>query len=424
MSLETLSPPRWVRWILPQPHLLVSIAMYFGVLLTFFLRRSQRDLTLLHPDVVIVTLGIVLLLCLDRLQEYVFRQKQVHRYAALYFIALRVVLIEVVSYADQYQFSTFLYLLIPFVGWSDLGSKIGYGLAGFVWMVYFARFVQCTNCAANVHSTDNLLLFTIGLIFVLTVSNGMVQEKASRQRAETLLRDLDNTHQQLKAYAEQIEELATTKERNRLARDIHDSLGHYLTVINVQLEKAVAYRTLKPDEADQAVSDAKRIASEALREVRRSVGALRNAGESFHFTAEVARLVQNIRSSSLRVTFDVDGSPERMSRQILETLYRAVQEGLTNAQKHAAASHIHIAAQFGADEARLVIADDGTGFDPQNIAAQTGGSFGLFGVRERLMFVNGELTIESGSGRGTRLVIRIPNPVAQPMNQEMKAAAL
>lgn len=108
----------------------------------------------------------------------------------------------------------------------------------------------------------------VGIILVITIARVVAKEKASRARAEEL-------HRQLQAYAGQIAELATTRERNRLARSIHDTLGHYLTVINVQLEKSLAVRDKKPREADQAVSDAKRVAREALQEVRQSVGALR-----------------------------------------------------------------------------------------------------------------------------------------------------
>src|SRR6185369_9754171 len=85
-------------------------------------------------------------------------------------------------------------------------------------------------------------------------------ERFSRARAEQLLEELEISHRQLKAYAGQVAELATTRERNRLARDIHDSLGHYLTVINVQLEKAEVFRDRDQGAASQAVADARSLA--------------------------------------------------------------------------------------------------------------------------------------------------------------------
>jgi signal transduction histidine kinase len=88
------------------------------------------------------------------------------------------------------------------------------------------------------------------------------KEKASRTRAEELFAELEASHRQLKEYAGQVAELATTRERNRLARDIHDTPGHFLTVINVQLEKALAYRETKPQEAGEAISSVKRLADE------------------------------------------------------------------------------------------------------------------------------------------------------------------
>jgi DNA-binding NarL/FixJ family response regulator len=99
---------------------------------------------------------------------------------------------------------------------------------------------------------NNFIIFTLGLIFAITMARTVIKEKESRVRAEQLLTELEASHQQLKTYSEQVAELATTRERNRLARDIHDTLGHYLTVINVQLEKALAFRKRDPHEADLA----------------------------------------------------------------------------------------------------------------------------------------------------------------------------
>jgi signal transduction histidine kinase len=148
---------------------------------------------------------------------------------------------------------------------------------------------------------------------------------------------LEEAHRQLSIYAEQVEELATTKERNRLARDIHDSLGHFLTIINVQLEKALLFRERDQKEADQAVRDAKRLASEALQDVRRSVSTLRTMEERFTFTPAITELVERVQSSQSELSFQMKGSEEGYARQALMSLFRAAQEGLTNIQKAATA---------------------------------------------------------------------------------------
>jgi signal transduction histidine kinase len=245
----------------------------------------------------------------------------------------------------------------------------------------------------------------------MTMARVVMTEKASRTRAEQLFGELERSHQQLKIYAEQVAELVTAKERNRLARDIHDSLGHYLTVINVQLEKALAIRSKKPQEADQAVSDAKRLAREALQDVRRSVETLRTGEEAFSCVSAVNALVDQVRTSQLVADLRIEGSEAGFSKQGLMTLYRAVQEGLTNVQKHAGTAHVRIELLFEAHSACLRVSDNGCGFEPatlQNVQSGQAGGYGLRGIQERLELAGGLLHIESYLGAGTTLVVTVP----------------
>jgi signal transduction histidine kinase len=203
------------------------------------------------------------------------------------------------------------------------------------------------------------------------------------------------------------------EERNRLARDIHDSLGHYMTVINVQLEKAIAFQDRKPEEANQAVRDSKRLASQALKEVRRSVSALRSTQEPFSLSQALAELVDNMNSSQFSIELEIEGSEQGFSKQSLTTLYRAAQEGLTNIQKHAQASQATVRLRLAAQQANLYIGDNGRGFDsitPDRI--KTNDHYGLQGLRERLELIHGSLKVESAPGEGARLFITVPkNPL-------------
>ena len=255
-----------------------------------------------------------------------------------------------------------------------------------------------------------LVLFTVGIVLVTTIVRAAAKEKASREHAEELFAALEISHHQLQEYAGQAAELATTKERNRVARDIHDTLGHYLTVINVQLEKALALREKKPEEATQAVSDAKHLASEALQDIRRSVGALRTAQELPKFSSSLTELVARIQSDTCTITLNIEGNESSFPRQGLLALYRAAQEGLTNIQKHAHASNIWLDIHFKEHEATLSLRDDGHGFDItqwQKAEPQFSGGYGLRGVGERLELVGGSLQVESALEQGTRLLVTL-----------------
>jgi signal transduction histidine kinase len=292
------------------------------------------------------------------------------------------------------------------------GNKVSYCVAAIAWITYVVKlWLRTSDWYHNDRIVNNLIVFTLGLIFSITMARTVVGEKASRAHAEQLLAELEKSHQQLKTYAAQVAELATTKERNRLARDIHDSLGHYLTVINVQLEKALAFRRRKPAEADLAVSDAKRLASEALQDVRRSVGTLRATDETFTFSAAIDELVERVRSDQLALEVSIQGSEVDFSKQALIALYRAVQEGLTNVQKHAKANAVHLDVQFAEHETTMCLRDNGNGFDLsllQALQPERDGQYGLQGLQERLELVGGRLHIESVPGQGTQLFVAIP----------------
>lgn len=185
-----------------------------------------------------------------------------------------------------------------------------------------------------------------------------------------------------------------------------------MTVVNVQLEKVMAFRDRNPHKADQAVRDAKHLASEALKDVRRSVGTLRSPPE-FSLSQSLRDLVHNMNTEQFAIELKIEGDEAGFSRQSRLTLYRAAQEGLTNIQKHAQANRVTIRLQLKSHEAQLWIVDNGQGFDPTILAgSQLNGHYGLAGVRERLELINGSFELESNLAAGTSLLITVPkNPL-------------
>lgn len=408
-----LCQQRGWTWILaPKPFDVVSSLLYLGVVFTDWYISCDCE----SPGTKLLLIsGIVLiLLSIDRL-EYWWYGEETPAVSAIALLLARILLIECVAQLDHFNISPFLYLIPPFLATLYFGNRVGYLLAGLAWIVYqFKQWMYEPYWYQNGRVVNNFIIFTLGLIFAITMARTVTKEKESRVRAEQLLTELEASHQQLKAYSTQVAELATTKERNRLARDIHDTLGHYLTVINVQLEKALAFRKLNSQEADQAVSDAKRLASEALQDVRISVGALRATDEAFTFSSAINNLVDRVRGTSLSIEVDITGNDAGYSKQALITLYRAAQEGLTNIQKHAHASSVQMSIHFLESEVNLTLSDNGCGFAVTHLVSrqpgQDGqyGQYGLQGVQERLETVGGHLQVDSRIGEGTRLFVTVP----------------
>src|SRR6266849_4008723 len=404
----------WTWWLVPKQINLASSLMYIGVLVPYLYSFATRSgynppVALWQAALMIVT--TVALLAVDRVEYFFYREETPTR-AAIFLLLTRIVFIEILSWLDQFRYTPFLYFIVLFLACLYFGELAGYCLAVLAWVVYFVKHIYyAPGWLSDGTELHYLVLFTVGIVLVITIARVVSKEKASRTRAEELLADLEASHQQLKEYAGQVAELATTRERNRLARDIHDTLGHYLTVINVQLERALVFRDKKPEEAVQALSDAKRLASEALQDVRRSVGTLRTTQELPEFTPSLTGLVERVRSDTCAVELNMEGDEDSFSKQRLLALYRAVQEGLTNVQRHAGASHIWIDLHFRKREATLVLRDNGHGFDAaswQQGEPERDGGYGLQGLQERLELLGGGLQIESAPAQGTTLRVTLP----------------
>jgi signal transduction histidine kinase len=215
--------------------------------------------------------------------------------------------------------------------------------------------------------------------------------------------ELAVVNQKLREYAANAEALAVAQERNRLAREIHDGLGHYLTAINMQLRAAQAVSEQDPAQAKAALGNAQTLAQEALADVRRSVSALRaDPASSRPLPETLSRLLAETQASGLETSFSLAGAPRALPPQVEFTLYRVVQEGLTNVRKHARAGRVDLQLEYRPDCVRLSLQDDGAG------AAALGEGFGLLGLQERVGLVGGVFRTQTAPGEGFNLQIEIP----------------
>ena len=207
-------------------------------------------------------------------------------------------------------------------------------------------------------------------------------------------------------------ELGAVQERNRLAREIHDTLAQGLTAITLQLEAAdlLLEDAAQPDHHQRgraAIQRALELARANLDEARRSVLDLRAVPLEGRPLAEALALMAGecqLRSG-IDVGFEAVGGGIPLPTRIEVGLYRVAQEALTNIVSHAQAEHIFLQIEVSLDQARLTIEDDGVGFDPDHIPE---GRFGLVGMSERAHLLGGHLEVQSNLGAGTRLQITIP----------------
>jgi len=241
------------------------------------------------------------------------------------------------------------------------------------------------------------LVYGTGIVFVVVFTRVATSEREART-------ELAEANQMLREHAAQIEDLATTKERNRLAREIHDSLGHYLTVVNVQIAAAQTVLAHDQSRAQDHLSKAQILTQDGLAEVRRSVAALRaSPAESLPLPDALTKLTGQWNAVGLRAKLAVDGPIRLLTPQANLTLYRAAQEALTNVGKHAHATTVDLHLDYRRqDLIRLSIKDDGVGSNNSEAG------FGLLGVHERVQLLNGQVRVRTDCGKGFELEVELP----------------
>jgi signal transduction histidine kinase len=203
---------------------------------------------------------------------------------------------------------------------------------------------------------------------------------------------------------------AVADERARIARELHDVVGHSVSVMTVQA--SAVRRLLRPHQEKQrdALLVVEQTGREALAEMRRMVGVLRRPEEAPALAPQPSlqyldKLVEHAREAGLPVELSIEGEPEQLPAGVDLTAYRLVQEGLTNALKHAQARHAKVLVRYGEGGVELTVSDDGRG-----VGSGDGGGHGLVGMRERVTVYGGEL--EAGPRPGGGYLLRATLPLS------------
>ncbi|AHJ29055.1 sensor histidine kinase [Nodularia spumigena CS-584] len=242
------------------------------------------------------------------------------------------------------------------------------------------------------------LIFGLSLIFILLLMNTVISERQSREK-------LAIANEKLRQYALKIENQATLEERNRIAREIHDSLGHSLTALNLQLETALKLWQSHPVKAQAFLARAKELGSKSLNDVRQSVSTMRyNPLQGQTLEQAIASLLEDFhRSNGISPTCHIN-LEYSLPSDIIISIYRIIQESLTNISKYAIASEVKLEITTNKGSFRLIIEDNGKGFD---IMQNTTG-FGLQSMRDRTLALGGEFQINSTPGSGCEIIVNIP----------------
>src|SRR5216683_2153140 len=227
--------------------------------------------------------------------------------------------------------------------------------------------------------------------------------------------------EQMAVIRQKLRSSAVLEERNRIARELHDTLEQELAGITMQLDLAVDCFQEAPGVAQHALKTARDMSRHSMVEARRSVWDLRcQLLEDGDLVSALAQIVEPlVPPEQTKVDFKIQGSPVRLPGPVEMNLLRIGQEAVANAVKHGRARNVSIELRYAAASVCLTVMDDGQGF----AAGQSSppGHFGLLDMRERAQSMGSHLRVESEHGRGTRIAVEVPLHPLEGIDEELKA---
>ena len=225
--------------------------------------------------------------------------------------------------------------------------------------------------------------------------------------------------EQMFVIREKLRHSAVLEERNRIARELHDTLEQELAGITMQLDLAADCFQQAPRIAQQALEAARDMSRHSMVEARRSVWDLRcQLLERCDLISALSQIVEPLVSNQHAVDVKIQGSPVRLPAQVEMNLLRIGQEAVANAVKHGRAQHVNIELHYASSSVCLAVTDDGQGFAAGRPAPT--GHFGLLDMRERAQSMGTELKIESQPGCGTRIAVEVPVRLSEAIDAELK----
>jgi signal transduction histidine kinase len=242
-----------------------------------------------------------------------------------------------------------------------------------------------------------ITLLALVLLFLQLLITIVLAERQGRA-------ELAQANRKLRTYALQIEDIATLQERNRIAREIHDALGHSLTAFNLHLEGALRLLDRNPVKAKTLLQEAQDLGKATLQDVRRSVTILRTDPLHDRSLAAAVQVLCEDHVRSTRTQPICQLQAPALSPAQTTVVYRMIQESLTNIAKYANATIVTIDLAQQAEQVTLKIQDNGVGF----ALAQTHMGFGLQGMRERITSLDGQLEIITRPNQGCQIIATFP----------------
>lgn len=375
-----------------QATILVFVA-FFLLLYIIEVRRKERKQTLFNLWIY----GLEILLCLLIIKSF---------YISYNGIILLVVADIVTSIRDKHNRVIFLLIMGMIYIFSDYNIvSMGIKMISFqeILSVYNTRTSMILIGIRNILISTNILVF---IVYMIVLMRNQMKENARiallNIQLQTANEKLKEMNVQLQDYAQMREKMGETKERNRIAREIHDTLGHTMTGLSAGIDACIAMIDYSVEGTKKQLNAISKVARQGIQDIRRSMNKLRpDALEHLNLEGALEKLMEDsMNVSDVKIRYETKISVMKFSTDEEDMIYRVVQEGITNAIRHGKATEIDISIHKEQKWLILEIKDNGVGC--KNIKD----GFGLVHIKERIEMLRG--TVSYDGSQGFKIVARIP----------------
>ena len=372
------------------------------VFVTFFFIFYTHQSLSTSKMVILIVLGTLYLA--NGIYGYRFCLTSNHHSVSVIYLITQILIASYVLYNASFVSYNILMLLPLLIQSAVLFKGIENTIANFAITISYTLSIYFSSGMQAVW--DRLAILVGAQLFIVSFVQMVINEESSRVEIEGLVKDLEVTNELLQNYAGQVEELTVLSERARIAREIHDGLGHYLTTIGMQVKAAQATLGTNPVQASGFLNTAETLTQEALDDVRESVSTMRiEAKNEVPLVQRLYRLLKPFENTGYKVKTIVKGTESQLDHEIEVLLFRVLQEGLSNIGRHSNASEIQVAIDFtDPTTVSLTVKDNGS------LQQELVEGNGILGIRERIARVKGKLNIIRDQS-GFLLSIEVPKKI-------------
>ena len=366
-----------------------KLLFFLKIIITIILFLSALYFENAHQQRLIVLILIFVLFLVNNTAKYRFKAQ--NKFFILFFIDIALIyLMETNSrLLINYFFHSF-YIIIFLEASLILPLKKGITIGIITVIISMIKYVYLIYYKFNLSNVSQMVFFLMVNILILVIATFAQQTKEEKEKKDILYRELLDTHKQLKEYTDELKRLSAIEERNRIARDIHDTLGHNMTALIMQLQMAEHYAKSDEVKSTEMLNSSLNTAKESLTKIREVVETLR--GKETSPEMAIKTLVEEFsEKTGAEIELKIEGEMSN-NYGVNSAIYHIVQEGMTNAIRHGNASKIWINLTYSNKNIKFSIKDNGAGA----VAFIEG--FGLKGIRERVESFGGKVEYKSQDG--------------------------